>query len=210
MKKLALSLWLISSLSQAALFTTNLLDKVYAIETSGVTWNMAATAAASLEVDGVDSFYLAVIGDATENAFIETWLQSLSISTTAPDGGGATYAWIGLRQADGHAEPSGSWTWSEDESSTYLNWGVGSFGSEPDDYSGPENGFEGQDHAAIGLSGWPLQAPGAFGNSGEWNDLYGDNTMAYVMEANVPEPLIASYICGSVFVLMAFKRLKLI
>lgn len=210
MKKTILGMCLISSLSQAALFTTNLLDKVYAVETSGVTWDMAATAAANLEVEGIDSFYLAVIGDAAENAFIETWLQSLSISTTAPDGGGATYAWIGLYQADGHAEPSGSWTWSEDESSTYLNWGVGNFGSEPDDYPGPENGYQGQDHAAIGLSGWPVWAPGDFGNSGEWNDLHGGNSLAYVMEATVPEPLTASYICGSAVVLMACKRWMLI
>ena len=210
MKKTMLGIWLICNLSQAALFTTNFLDKIYAVETSGVTWDMAATAAANLEVDGIDSFYLAVIGDAAENAFIETWLQSLSISTTAPDGGGATYAWIGLHQADGHLEPSGSWTWSEDESSTYLNWGVGSSGSEPDDYPGTENGFQGQDHAAIGLSGWPVFAPGAFGNSGEWNDLHGDNSLAYVMEATLPEPLTASYICGSAVVLMACKRWMLI
>ena len=87
---------------------------------------------------------------------------------------------------------------------------MGSSGSEPDDYPGPENGYQGQDHAAIGLSGWPVWAPGNFGNSGEWNDLHGDNTLAYVMEATVPEPLTASYILGSACVLMAFKRLMII
>ena len=210
MRKSILGICLICNLSQATLFTTNVLDKVYAVETAGVSWSMAEAAAAHLAVDGVDSFYLAVIGDAAENAFIETWLQSLNISTIAQDGGGAPYAWIGLRQADGHSEPSGSWTWSTDESSTYLNWGVGFSNSEPDEYRGAENGFAGQDHAAMGLSGWPAVAPGFFGNSGEWNDLHGSNTLAYVMEATVPEPLTASYVCGSIFVLMACKRWMII
>jgi len=58
----------------------------------------------------------------------------------------------------------------------YYNWGGSSTGTakEPDNWSG-------QDHAAIGLTGWPSGST-SLGMPGEWNDIIGSSRLFYVIE----------------------------
>ena len=178
-KLFVLSLFVLVSVSEAVLMvsTNEITGRVYAIETDGVNWNYANIAAGNLSVSGLSDFYLAVIDDAAENAYLFGLLNSVGVSTTALDGGGATYAWIGFSQSGG-PEPAGGWSWVSG-SSSYLNWGSNAFGSEPDNFFGVQN------HGALALTDWPM------GYAGEWNDLDGSsNSLAYVMESStvVPEP----------------------
>ena len=118
--------------------------------------------------------YLAIITSKEEDDFIYGLLGTASISTTAPDGGGVPYAWIGA--TDEVLE--GVWQWVDGSAvASYTNWGSGSLGSEPDD-------FQGQDYAAIGLSSWPSGMVG-YGEASQWNDVDGSNMLAYVIETPV-------------------------
>jgi hypothetical protein len=115
--------------------------------------------------------YLAVVSNPTENQFLFTNLLAEGISSVAPNGGGAKYAWIGGSDV---AVPD-TWLWVNGNpfGTSYANWGI----AEPDNFGGV------QDSLAMGLEGWPVWNPGSFGNASEWNDLDGDdNNLAYVIE----------------------------
>ena len=61
--------------------------------------------------------------------------------------------------------------------SAYVNWGGSKSGTENE----PDNYGTGQDHAAIGLTGWPSGNP-VLGNAGEWNDITGSSKIYFVVE----------------------------
>lgn len=122
---------------------------------------------------------LAVIESQQEQDSLFAYLTRSSIviaNTVAPDGGGASYVWIGANDRTNE----GTWLWSNYGSGTgqfwqgartgtvigglYNNWG-----NEPDN-------FNNQDAAGIALSSWP------FGSAGEWNDVDESNTLYYVIE----------------------------
>ena len=148
-------------------------DNVYLIVNEPASWTQAhANAEAALG-------HLAIVTSEAENQFLYTNLLARGISTTADDGGGARYAWLG----GSDATLEGTWRWVDTNllSSGYTKWGSGFWGSEPDDYNGA------QDHLALGLEGWPTGAPGGFGNASEWNDVNGSNSLAYVIEYESPD-----------------------
>jgi Ca2+-binding RTX toxin-like protein len=95
------------------------------------------------------------------------------IPTTAADGGGAKYVWLGATDQLNE----GTWIWENGSQMTFDNWGSGTYGSEPDN-------FNNQDGLALGLENWPTgSADGAgFGDAGYWNDIDTSNELYFVVE----------------------------
>jgi len=133
----------------------------------------AKAAAESISVDELSS--LVVVDTAAESSFIFNLLTANNISSVAEDGGGAVYAWLGA--SDSTTE--GTWQWVDGSALTYNNWGSADGYSEPDNWDsrGAGSDYTGQqDYAAIALTDWPV------GNAGQWNDVDGVNSLAYVVE----------------------------
>lgn len=98
-------------------------------------------------------------------------------NTIAPDGGGASYLWIGGNDLS----TEGKWIWDGDNTGTFAQFWQGTasgspvgglynnWGNEPDDYNG-------QDALGFAFTNWPL------GVAGEWNDLKETNLLYYIIE----------------------------
>jgi hypothetical protein len=150
--------------------------KTYEVIKEKKTWVDAA--ACAVERGGI----LTEINNVEEQNAIYTELNTnanitLFDNTSAPDGGGGSYVWIGGNDLS----VEGNWVWdgNNDSNSTQFWMGTSSgnsvgglysnWGNEPDD-------FNGQDALALSLNGWPL------GSAGEWNDVSHTNTLFYVIE----------------------------
>ncbi|MCB9206881.1 MAG: T9SS type A sorting domain-containing protein [Ignavibacteriales bacterium] len=124
---------------------------------------------------------LAEINSREEQDSIYYYLQNAEINienTIAPDGGGASYVWIGGNDL----EEEGMWIWDGNNDnygpqfwqgtfsegnvvdSLYNNWG-----NEPDNFSN-------QDALGLALTNW------ARGKAGEWNDLQSNNDLYFIIE----------------------------
>ena len=148
----------------------------YLIVNEPTTWTNASTVAKN------SLGYLVIVNSEQENQFIYTNLLARGIATTAPDGGGAKYTWLG----GSDAATEGTWLWvnTTNMNSGYTKWGHGAWGNEPDDY--PLESPSSQNNLAMGLEGWPTGFPGGMGNASEWNDVSGTNLLAYVIEFDSP------------------------
>lgn len=168
-------------------FTAN--GKRYELVRENRTWAQAASCAVAR------GGYLAHIESAAENTAIFNALSSsaagITLSkTTASDGGGGSYVWLGGNDLI----KEGAWIWDGDNQGTftrfwngasngssagnaYNRWGVSSFGwqAEPDDAGG-------QDAMGFALSSWPVGASFTLGLAGMWNDLDASNTLYYLIE----------------------------
>ncbi|MDA8823867.1 DUF5011 domain-containing protein [Opitutales bacterium] len=134
---------------------------------------------------------LVEINDLAEQAEIEFELLNAGITnnnTSAADGGGGAYLWIGGNDFanegnwtwDGKNEGNGTQFWDGNGSSgapvpgQFTNWGPVPDQNgdlvEPDDYQ------SGQDALAISLNGWP------YGLEGQWNDLSRTNNLFFIVE----------------------------
>lgn len=183
-------------------------DDVYTVGSSttyklckqAVTYQQARNAAESLSING-KSGYLAIIDSATENTTIRNWLLNSAISssefsrTSAGDGGGAAYVWLG---GDDQAT-EGRWVWQRSGVSgypkqfwqggpsgsgkgLYTNWGtVNGTRNEPDNYDGIQDGL------AMGLQSWPRGAGFSLGSAGQWNDVSTSNRLYYLVEFDAVE-----------------------
>jgi hypothetical protein len=123
---------------------------------------------------------LAEIGSAAEQ---DTLFYRLSLAgitaanTIAPDGGGASYVWLG--GTDRLME--GSWFWDGVNGGSFLQFWQGTangsavngqytnWGNEPDN-------FNNQDALGLAITNWPL------GIAGQWNDVKESNQLYYVIE----------------------------
>lgn len=97
--------------------------------------------------------------------------------TTASDGGGAPYVWLG----GSDQESEGDWIWQKSGQRISLDlaeWGSGALGAEPDNFDGSQN------YLALGLTNWPLGSASGegFGDAGSWNDVKGSNRLFYLLE----------------------------
>lgn len=98
-------------------------------------------------------------------------------STVAPDGGNASYLWLGGNDIT----EEGKWVWNGNNNSNFTQFWQGTttgnvvdglfnnWGNEPDDWNG-------QDGLGIAFTNWPL------GVAGQWNDVDETNKLYYIIE----------------------------
>ncbi len=104
-----------------------------------------------------------------------------TLKSTAVDGGGASYVWLGASDI----AQEGTWKWVDntDLSSGYTQWGYS--GQEPDNFTHPQYSPGGQNGLAMALTGWPFLGDwteGPYGATGEWNDINTRNNLYFVIE----------------------------
>lgn len=160
----------------ANIYTFTYNGSTYEVVRENKTWSNAASCA--VERGG----HLAEINDSTEqNAVYAEVLSNASIvpaSTVAPDGGGASYVWIGGTDSgiegawvwDGNNDGTGDQYWQGTASGSPVGGLYNNWGNEPDDFG------SGQDGLGLAITDWPL------GASGQWNDVDDLNTLYYVIE----------------------------
>lgn len=155
------------------IFTYN--GSTYELIRENLTWESAAACAVGR------GGYLAEIEDVAENTAVFNEITTNGgvtfSNTTAPDGGGGSYVWLGGNDL----ETEGSWMWDGNNDGLYVPFWLGdasgspvaghynNWGNEPDDYNG-------QDALGLSLNGWPL------GVAGEWNDVDDQNTLYFLVE----------------------------
>lgn len=155
----------------------------YKVIESAVSWHSAAATAERMALAG-ESGYLARVDSAAENAAIfdavSNRLSAEQVAvTTANDGSGAAFIWLGGTDSD----QEGDWRWINNGDAfwygdfngspiggRYNNWGI-----QPDDETGS------QDALAMGLGEWP-EPFYDLGEAGQWNDLDPDTPLFYVIE----------------------------
>ena len=171
-------LFSLSAVTYAASFYGD--DKYEIVETP-MTWSEADAYAKS------KGAILVKIETAEQNTWLKDFLKT--VDTTAADGGGAIYSWLG--GTDSVTE--GAWLWGDGtqvplNDSASIWWGNGSGhgagGSEPDNFNGTQHCL------AVGLSGWPSGAPGFYGTAGQWNDVNCTNKLTFAIQypsAKIPQ-----------------------
>ena len=169
--------------SSNSIYSFTYSGKNYEIIKVNKTWLEAA--ACAVERGG----FLAEINDAAENtALFNELTNNASVTkskTTAPDGGDASYVWIGGNDIatesnwiwDGNNDGIAIQFWQGTASGTVIGELYNNWGNEPDDYG------NGQDGLGLALSEWPLGS-GTLGNAGQWNDVSHTNKLYYVIEYN--------------------------
>lgn len=177
----------------------------YKIIAAPASWKDASAAAAEMTLAGQQG-YLARVNSARENAAIlDAVMAHLSkeelAASHAEDGSETPFVWLG--GSDSARE--GRWVWSDNgdqfwegdfngksTGGFYSNWGV-----QPDSASGDE------DALAMGLADWP-EPFYDLGTAGQWNDLDGNTTLAYVIEFSgvtdlrlaIEEPIVSGVHSG--------------
>ena len=155
----------------------------YKIITSPASWEDASATASEMSLAGQQG-YLARVNSSRENAAILEAVmahlteEQLAVSL-AEDGSETPFIWLG----GSDKAQEGRWVWSDNGDQfwegdfngkpvggLYTNWGV-----QPDSASGDE------DALAMGLGDWP-EPFYDLGAAGQWNDLDGNTTLAYVVE----------------------------
>jgi Secretion system C-terminal sorting domain/Lectin C-type domain len=161
----------------ANVYSFNYNGKTYQVVKEKKNWIDAA--ACAVEKGGL----LAEINDQNEQDTVFSGVQNAGIvnsNTMAPDGGGASYVWLGGNDMavegtwiwDGNNDASGSQFWQGDYTGNPVGGLYNNWGEEPDNYNSFQHGL------GLALTDWP------FGAAGEWNDIYQNNTLYYVIEYN--------------------------
>jgi hypothetical protein len=147
----------------------------YEIIKENKSWSAASSCAVSR------GGYLAEINNQLEQDSIYYNLTQAGInngSTVAPDGGGASYVWIGGNDLT----QEGRWVWDGDNTgmSTHFYQGTrtgnainglfNNWGNEPDNFNNNQDGL------GLALTSWP------FGTASQWNDVNASNSLYYVIE----------------------------
>lgn len=156
------------------IYTTTISGIKYEIIKEKLNWVDAAACAVSR------GGKLAEINSKAEQDSLFKYVNKAGIvaaNTVAPDGGGASYLWLG---ANDRAE-EGKWIWDGDNNGASVQFWQGTktgsavgglynnWGNEPDD-------FQNQDCLGLAFTNWPL------GVAGQWNDVKESNTLYYIIE----------------------------
>lgn len=145
---------------------------------------------AAAEADAISKGgHLVHIDSQAENdAIFAAISAAVPTNSTASDGGGAVYVWIG-----GTETSEGNYAWVDSTTipfwtggktgsapaGQYANWGrgtVSSSGPEPDNFNSTQN------RAAMAITAWPSSGATKIGQPGQWNDIRDNNTLVYVIE----------------------------
>jgi hypothetical protein len=151
--------------------------RTYEIIKENKTW--VAAAACAVERGG----HLAEINSAEEQDAIFAQITNLQIDpndTKAPDGGNASYVWLGgndiLQEGkwiwDGNNDAVSVQFWQGTASGSAIGGLYNNWGDEPDNSAAGT----GQDGLGLAIIDWPL------GDAGQWNDVNHANQLYFVIE----------------------------
>ena len=168
----------------ASIDTLHFQGNRYELVKDNKTWPEAASCA--MERGG----YLAQIDSQDEQDSLYTLIVGLEIDETktiAPDGGRASYIWLGGNDMgeegrwiwDGDFDGSGPQFWQGTKSGYAVNGLYNNWGREPDNYND-------QDALAMAITDWPL------GKAGQWNDIKHTNSLFYLIEYTVQTGISAN------------------
>ena len=160
---------------EANIYSFDFEGLTYEVVKENQTWVNAA--ACAVERGG----FLAEINSQAEQDAVFNGVLSAGISvenTIAPDGGGASYLWLGgndlveeskwmwdgINSGEGAHFFQGKYPNGQPVDDAFVNWG-----NEPDNWGN-------QDALGLAITNWPL------GVSGQWNDVAADNQLYYVIE----------------------------
>lgn len=147
--------------------------------------NWAAAAACAVSRNG----FLAEINSQVEQDSVYYYVNQAGITasqTVAPDGGGASYLWLGGNDI----LSEGSWVWNGDNqgamipfwqgkaNGTAVNGAFTNWGNEPDDFNNNQDGL------GLAITNWPL------GVAGQWNDVNTANQLYFVIEYSISTGII--------------------
>lgn len=146
----------------------------YEIVLENLTWTAAA--ACAVERGG----YLAEINTQEENDTIFYYVNTTPIlpsNTVAPDGGGASYLWIGGNDIG----TEGEWIWDGDNTGASVQFWQGNASGNPvgglyTNWGNEPDNFNNQDGLGYAITNWPL------GVAEQWNDVDDGNFLYYVIE----------------------------
>ncbi len=150
-------------------------QKSYEVVKQNMTWTNAA--ACAVERGG----YLAEINNQSEQDEIYHQVKNVAgidpSNTVAPDGGGASYVWLGGNDIavegvwiwDGNNDGAGPQFWQGTTSGGPVGGLYNNWGNEPDNWGN-------QDGLGLAITDWPL------GVSGQWNDVDDGNNLYFIIE----------------------------
>ncbi|MFT6502131.1 MAG: hypothetical protein ACJASQ_002256 [Crocinitomicaceae bacterium] len=173
-------------------FTYNGTD--YELVRENKTWTEAASCAV------ISGGHLAEINDQAEQDAVYNEIITnggiTASNTVAPDGGGASYVWIGGNDLgtegewiwDGANTGSGTQFWQGTSSGSPIGGLYNNWGNEPDD-------FNGQDGLGLAITDWPL------GVTSQWNDVDDGNSLYYLIEyPNTTGTIVICYLSNDLAV----------
>jgi hypothetical protein len=107
----------------------------------------------------------------------------IAANTVAPDGGGASYVWLGGNDINSE----GNWFWDGMNAGSFNQFWQGtstgtSVGGRYSNWGNEPDNFNNQDGLGLAVTNWPL------GLAGQWNDVKDGNQLYYIIEYNEITP----------------------
>ncbi len=160
------------SMTNIYAFTAN--NVQYEIVRENLNWTSAAACAVSR------GGKLAEINSQQEqdSLFYHVNLAGITASNTvAPDGGGASYLWLGGNDL----ASEGNWVWNGDNDAISIPFWTGTASGSPvgglySNWGNEPDNWNGQDGLGFAFTNWPL------GLAGQWNDVFVSNQLYYIIE----------------------------
>lgn len=171
------------SISSNNIYAFTVQGKSYEVIKQKLSWTAAAACAVTRNGS------LAEINSQVEQDSVYYYVNQAGITasqTVAPDGGGASYLWLGGNDI----LSEGSWVWNGDNqgamipfwqgkaNGTAINGAFTNWGNEPDNFNNNQDGL------GLAITNWPL------GVAGQWNDVNTANQLYFVIEYPISTGII--------------------